>query len=362
MNTAAWRTEIAPRLEALARSLETAGADALLVTKPANVRYLSRFSAPDDGAVLVVPGVGATLLTDSRYAAQAADEVGIPVEIVAGIDDAVVARLAGGRGRLAVEGDHVTVSRYRSLAERLGHEPALLGPVFSELRVIKSESELAALRRAAHLTDLAFTAATEVMAPGVSEVTVALVLERTMRQHGADGPAFSTIVASGVRGAMPHGVASNKPLAAGELVTLDFGAVVDGYHADMTRTVAIGQVGAEERRMYDAVLEAQEAALGAVAPGRTGREVDQVARDVLAKHGLEQQFTHSLGHGTGLVIHEEPRLSQKSDTVLRPGMVVTVEPGVYRAGFTGLRIEDLVVVTESGSEVLSKSPKAFLAL
>lgn len=361
MNRAEWKAELAPRLAALERTLQSAGADAFLVTSPPNVRYLSRFSAPEDGAVLVRPGVGATLLTDGRYAAQAADEVGIPVEIVAGIDDAVVGRL-GGAGRLAVEGDAVTVTRYRGLAERLGYEPVVLNGAFTELRVVKTAGEVAALRRAAHITDLAFEAATELMAPGVSEVEVALVLERTMRSHGADGPSFTTIVASGVRGAMPHGVASAKLLAAGELVTLDFGAVVDGYHADMTRTVAIGEVGAEERRMYDAVLEAQEAALAAVRPGRTGREVDQVARDVLARHGLEQLFTHSLGHGTGLVIHEEPRLSQKSDTVLRPGMIVTIEPGVYRTGFTGLRIEDLAVVTDDGCEVLSKSPKAFLTL
>jgi Xaa-Pro aminopeptidase len=200
------------------------------------------------------------------------------------------------------------------------------------------------------------------MKPGVTEVEVALELERAMRLNGAEGSAFDIIVASGVRGAMPHGVASQKRLAAGELVTLDFGAVVDGYHADMTRTVAIGEVGAEERRLFDAVLEAQQAALDAVAPGRSGREVDLVAREALARLGLEAAFTHSLGHGTGLVIHEGPRLSQRSEDVLEPGMVVTVEPGVYFPGFTGLRIEDLAVVTAEGREVLSRSPKGFRAL
>lgn len=142
-------------------------------------------------------------------------------------------------------------------------------------------------------------------------------------------------------------------------MTLDFGAVVNGYHADMTRTVAVGAVGAEERRLFEAVLEAQEASLAALAPGRTGREIDAVARAALARHGLEEYFTHSLGHGTGLVIHEEPRLSKKSDTVLQPGMIVTVEPGVYLPGFTGLRIEDLAVITSDGHEVLSRSPKGF---
>ncbi|HET9026151.1 MAG TPA: Xaa-Pro peptidase family protein [Trueperaceae bacterium] len=356
MNTAA---EVQTRLEKLRQSVNRLDASALLVTTPANVRYLSRFSSPDDGAVLVT-ATGATLLTDARYKAQAAEEAVIDVDIVAGIDDAVLARLDG--AHLAVEGENMTVARYRGLAKRLGYDPVVLDGAFSDLRVVKSASEIDALRRAAHVTDLAFAEALKMMAPGVTEMEVALCLESAMRRNGAEGASFTTIVASGPRGAMPHGVASQKPLASGELVTLDFGAVVDGYHADMTRTVAIGQVGAEERRLYEAVLEAQVASLAAVGPGITGREVDQVAREVLAKHGLEKNFTHSLGHGTGLVIHEEPRLSQKSDTLLRPGMIVTIEPGVYLPGFTGLRIEDLALVTADGHEVLSKSPKEFLAL
>ncbi len=359
MSTAAEKAVVNERLSALRRGLEAAGAEALLVTNPPNVRYLSRFTSPADAVVLVLPG-SAVLLTDGRYTAQATEESVVPVEIVAGLDDAAVDRLAG--ARLAVEADHVTLARYRTLAGRLGYDPVPLEGAFTALRLIKSDAEVAALRRAARVTDLAFAEALKMMAPGVREVEVAMRLEATMRLNGADGSAFDVIVASGPRGAMPHGAASQKPLAAGELVTLDFGAVVDGYHADMTRTVAIGEVGAEERRLYDAVLEAQVAALAAVAPGRTGREVDQVARDVLAKHGLEEYFTHSLGHGTGLVIHEEPRLSKKSDTVLQPGMIVTVEPGVYLPGFTGLRIEDLAVVTADGHEVLSKSPKEFIAL
>ncbi len=359
MNQQSQRATIDARLGALRQSLQAAGAQALLVTSPPNVRYLSRFSSPEDGVVLVLPD-SAVLLTDGRYTTQAAAESLIPVEIVAGLDDAVLERLAS--ARLAVEAEHITLARYRTLARRLGYDPVPLEGAFTPLRQIKSEAEVDALRRAAHVTDLAFAEALQMMAPGVREVEVAVRLESVMRLNGADGSAFGIIVASGVRGAMPHGAASQKPLAAGELVTLDFGAVVDGYHADMTRTVAIGEVGAEERRLYDAVLEAQVASLAAVAPWRTGREVDQVARDVLAKHGLEQYFTHSLGHGTGLAIHEEPRLSKKSDTVLQPGMIVTVEPGVYVPGFTGLRIEDLAVVTEDGHEVLSKSPKEFIAL
>jgi len=332
------------------------GADALLVTTPANVRYLSHFATPEDAVVLVTPE-RAVLLTDGRYTAQAAEQSSIPVEIVQGLDAAAVERSHG--MRLAVEGDHLTLKRFRAIADALGADPIVLDGVMNPLRVVKRPEEIDLLREAARITDIAFEAAVAMLRPGVREVEVALEMERVMRLEGADGSGFGIIVASGTRGAMPHGVASTKVIEAGELVTLDFGAVVDGYHADMTRTIAVGEVGAEERRMYDAVLEAQEAAVAAVAPGRVGRDLDAVARDILTRHGLGEYFAHSLGHGTGLHIHEDPRLSNRSDDVMVPGMIVTVEPGVYIPGFTGLRIEDLLVVTEDGHEVLSKSPKAF---
>lgn len=354
--TAAQDPELAGRLRTLRERLRAAGADALLVTNPPNVRYLSAFSAPEDGAVLLTQDA-VTLYTDARYTTQAGQEVAIQIEVVPSIDEAVADKLAG--RRLAVEGEHMTLGRNRAIARRLGSEPVAVDGFFTALRTVKSEREVAALREAARVTDEAFSAALAMMGPGVREVEVALCLESAMRLAGAEGSAFDIIVASGTRGAMPHGVASQKELAAGELVTLDFGAVVNGYHADMTRTVAVGAVGAEERRLFEAVLEAQEASLAALAPGRTGREIDAVARAALARHGLEEYFTHSLGHGTGLVIHEEPRLSKKSDTVLQPGMIVTVEPGVYLPGFTGLRIEDLAVITSDGHEVLSRSPKGF---
>lgn len=349
----------AQRIEALRARLAAEGADALLVTTPANVRYLSHFSTPADALVLVGEEE-AVLVTDARYTVQAEEESAIPVRIT-GDALGTVATWAAGRA-LAVEADSITLQRYRELSEKLGREPAVTSGLFNPLRIIKSADEIAHLREAARITDLAFEAALKLMRPGVTEVEVALELERVMRVNGATGAAFDIIVASGPRGAMPHGVASQKPLAAGELVTLDFGAVVNGYHADMTRTVAIGEVGAEERRLFDAVLQAQVAALAAVGPGKSGKELDSIARDALAAYGLADKFVHSLGHGTGLVIHEGPRLSQQSVDVLEPGMTVTVEPGVYLPGFTGLRIEDLVVVTEGGHEVLSKSPKEFTAL
>ncbi|MFO7546931.1 MAG: Xaa-Pro peptidase family protein [Trueperaceae bacterium] len=343
-------------LDRLRSTLAQHGADAMLVTTPENVRYLSSFASPEDAVVLVTPE-RAVLLTDGRYTAQAAEQSSIPVEIVQGLDLAAAERSKG--LRLAVESDHLTLKRHRTLCDALGNEPIVLDGVMNPLRVVKTAEEIDRLRQAAQVTDVAYEAALAMLRPGVREVEVALEMERVMRLEGAEGSGFDIIVASGVRGAMPHGVASNKVIESGELVTLDFGAIVDGYHADMTRTVAVGEVGAEERRMYDAVLEAQEAAVAAVAPGRVGRDLDAVARDILTRHGLGEYFAHSLGHGTGLHIHEDPRLSNRSDDVLAPGMIVTIEPGVYIPGFTGLRIEDLLVVTESGHEVLSKSPKAF---
>ncbi len=349
----------ADQMSRLREDLAAAGAEALMVSKPANVRYLSNFSSPEDGTVLVLPD-RAVLFTDSRYTAQADQESRLPVEVVGNADEAVAAAARG--LRLAVESEHVTLKRFSNLTRLTGGEPLAVEGLIAKLRVVKSPQEIDYLREAARITDVAYAAALGTLRAGVSEVEVALELERVMRQEGADGSGFDIIVASGERGAMPHGVASPKKIQEGELVTMDFGAAYRGYHADMTRTVAVGEVGAEERRMFDAVLEAQKAALEAIAPGKRGSEVDAVARSILAGHGLGEAFGHSLGHGTGLEIHEDPRLSQRSNDVLQPGMIVTVEPGVYLPGFTGLRIEDLVLVTEDGHEILSRSPKEFTQL
>ncbi len=351
-------TDRVNRLRSLLPDLGVAG---MLVSAPENVRYLSSFSSPDDGLVLITPDA-AVLLTDGRYTAQAAEESSLPVEIAPssqGLRERA-GELAGSH-RIGVESEHVSLKAYADLQARFAGGCVGLDEVIAPLRLIKDAAEIEALREAARITDLAYQEALAVMRPGVTEVEVALAMERVMRINGAES-GFDIIVASGTRGAMPHGVASQKRIAAGELVTLDFGAAYRGYHADMTRTVAIGEVGAEERRMFDAVLEAQKAAVAAVAPGKRGSEVDAVARDLLARHGLAEGFVHSLGHGTGLRIHEGPRLSAKSTDVLAAGMIVTIEPGVYFPGFTGLRIEDLLLVTEDGHEVLSHSPKEFVSL
>ncbi len=340
----------------LREAIKAAGAQALLVTSPPNVRYLTGFSSPEDGRV-VITADSALLLTDFRYDVQAAEESVIPVRIVTSWLDELQAVV--GDGTLAIEADHATVALQRQLEERLSTATVPLEAILRDRRMLKAPFEVDILREAARLTDLAFARITGFIRPGLRELDVALELERVMRDGGAEGSGFDIIVAGGPRSAMPHGVASDRVLQSGDLVTMDFGARYRGYHADMTRAVALGEIEPKLRGLHDAVLEALETAVAALAPGKQCSEIDAVARAVLKRHGLEQYFTHSLGHGTGLHIHEEPRLSGRSDQVLEPGMIVTVEPGVYLNGYGGVRIEDLCLITDDGFEVLSHSPRGF---
>lgn len=349
-------------LERLRQATTEAGADALLISSAPNVRYLSGFSTPADGWVLLTEAA-ATLVTDGRYTAQAAEESRLPVEVLPLQGERLVnlAALVKGK-RLAAEAHDMTLKTASILEEQLGSKLIPTSDLVADLRTIKTSAELGALRAAAKLTDEAFAHILNHLAPGQSETDIALELERYLRLNGAERIAFDITVASGKRSAMPHGTASQKRLAEGELVTLDFGAVVNGYHADMTRTVALGEVSDQHAQLYQAVLEAQEAALTAAAPGKDGKAVDAVARSVLESHGLAEAFSHSLGHGVGLAIHEAPRLSPNVSVTLQPGMAVTIEPGAYLPGDAGVRIEDLVVITEAGAERLSHSDKAFLKL
>ncbi|MEX2542290.1 MAG: Xaa-Pro peptidase family protein [Trueperaceae bacterium] len=346
-------------LVALQRRMTELAVDALLITDPANVRYLSGFTTPTDGRLLLTSD-GSWLVTDRRYQAQAAEESRIPVEIRRDWVPWVGERV--GRGRLGVEAESLTVALYEELSGHLGGAPLALRGLLRDRRMIKDAVEQEKLRLAARITDHAFDHILGFMREGLSEVDVALELERAMRTEGAEAKSFDIVVASGNRSEMPHGVASPKRLERGELVTLDFGAMVGGYHADMTRSVAIGELSDELRALYDAVLEAEQAALAAARPGVTGHDLDAVARAVLAHHRLEQYFAHSLGHGVGLEIHEGPKVARDSTDVLEPGMAVTIEPGVYVAGVGGLRIEDLVLITSNGNERLSLAPTELITV
>jgi Xaa-Pro aminopeptidase len=245
---------------------------------------------------------------------------------------------------------------------RNGFFQAVPAPLVELLRCIKDGDELALMAAAALVGCNLFEHILTVLRPGIAEIEVAAELEHQARMMGAEGMSFETIVASGLRSAMPHGRATSAPLPRRGFVTLDFGIIHKGYCSDMTRTVFLGKPKPEERRTYEAVLEAQENAVNAVAAGVSCAEVDEAARGVLRREGLAEAFTHSTGHGVGLEIHEQPRIGAGQATRLQPGMVITIEPGVYLAGKFGIRIEDMVAVTRSGGQVLTPAPKALIEL
>ena len=346
------------------------GITGLLVTHLPDVRYLSGFTG--SSAALAVSRRGARLFTDGRYRAQAAEQVkGAQVEIVSGAPAvSAVQWLAAQPGSESAGFDpaHTTVaelSRFRSeLPSKLRR--AFLTPLavslVEQLRLIKDEDEIKLMSEAALIGCQLFEHIITVIRPGIREVEVAAELEHQARLRGAEGMSFETIVASGERSALPHGKASSAVLPRKGFVTLDFGIIREGYCSDMTRTVCLGAPRSEERTAYEAVLEAQESAVAAVSAGMSCGDVDEAARSILRKAGMAEAFSHSTGHGVGLEIHESPRVGAGQKTRLQPGMVVTIEPGVYWPGKFGIRIEDMVAVTKTAGQVLTPAPKALIEL
>ncbi|WP_227765965.1 M24 family metallopeptidase [Zhaonella formicivorans] len=352
------------RLHSLRQKLREVRLPALLVARPENRRYISGFTG-SSGFALLTTGKS-YLLTDFRYVEQAEEQasdfqvVDYGADLGAAIKNILQEEQAE---ELGFEEDFLTYKQYKTLEDKL--QPVALKPaggLVEQLRLQKDKGELDLLRKAAKIADAGFQHLLKLLKPGLKEVEVALELEYFMRQQGASGPAFETIVASGVRSSLPHGVASQKTLEKGDLVVLDFGAVYQGYHSDMTRTVVLGKASDEQRRIYSLVLEAQLKALDIVKSGLKCSELDDAARSYLAEQCFDKQFGHSLGHGVGLAIHEEPRVAANSTVVLAPGMAITIEPGIYIPGFGGVRIEDLVVVTEAGCESLTHSSKELIEL
>jgi Xaa-Pro aminopeptidase len=337
-------------------------ADAALVTRLVNVRYLTGLDSSN--AALLVPADGpAVLCTDARYAGMVPDvcpELECVVERGTAIALAERAARDGGR-RLAFEAHDVTVEAYDRLAEAA---PALvpLGRAVEELRRVKDETEIALLRTACTITDRAFDAVLPMLRPGVTEREIAVALERVMVDLGADKPAFDSIVASGPNGAVPHHHPGDRALAAGDLVTMDFGARYGGYHADMTRTVAIGRVADWQREMYELVRRAQQAGVEALAPAAELKAVDAAARGLIAAAGHGEDFPHGLGHGVGLEIHEAPLMGYDKTGKLEGRVPLTVEPGVYLGGRGGVRIEDTLVVRHDGPELLTQTSKELLVV
>jgi Xaa-Pro aminopeptidase len=349
------------RADRVADALAEHDADQLLVTDLANVRWLTGFTGSNAAAIVGRDGAR-RFVTDFRYLTQTAEQLDpswereIAVDLLAG----VVKRLpASGPLRLAFEEGHLSVKDHRRLQDMLrdGIELVAAGGAVAELRAIKDEAELDAIRAAARLADDALT---EVLARGLvgrTEREVALDLEFTMRRMGAEAASFEPIVAAGEHGALPHAEPRDVPIPAGTLCVVDWGAQLDGYASDCTRTFATGEIDPRDAEVYALVQRAQAAALAAVRAGPTGRELDAVARAIIDAAGHAEHFGHGLGHGVGLDVHEGPRLSKQGETALAAGMVVTIEPGVYVPGAIGVRIEDLVIVTDDGAEVVSSLPK-----
>lgn len=351
------------RLAALRALLRERQAQCAIVTKPENRRYFSGFSGT--AGLLVITADEARLVTDFRYTEQAAAQA--PAFEIVRCDGEPLAEAAkcvrASQAHAALlEGDFCTQQQYAYLSEALPG-CALQCVELDTLRAVKDAWEIGRVKKAVEISDAAFSHVLRVLRHGMREFEVAAELEYAMRKLGSEHPAFDTIVASGKRSSLPHGLATDKRLEAGDFVTMDFGAVYDGYHSDITRTVVIGRASEAQRALYELVLRAQLAGVAAMRPGVSGKQVDAAARGIIADAGYAHCFGHGLGHGVGLAIHEFPRLSPRSSCgILEKNMLVTVEPGVYLPEEGGVRIEDTVLVTDSGAEVLTQSSKQLLEI
>ena len=348
------------RADRLIEKLAEAAVDLVLVTDLINVRYLTGYTG-SNGLALIGPDTR-VFITDFRYVEQAAEQVDssfdrrrAPQDLLEAIGQA----LPGGELRLGFEEAHLSVREHARLGELLPNRIELVGVqgVVEGLRAVKEPGEVAAIRAAAALADAAFEDLIAGGLVGRTERALAVELEFEMRRRGAERPSFEPIVAAGAHGALPHASPRDVEVRTGDMVVIDWGAQLEGYCSDCTRTVAAGARTEHGAEIYRLVLEAQLAGLDAVAPGAGGREVDAAARQMIEAAGHGEHFGHGLGHGVGLDIHEAPRLAQRSEAVLEAGNVVTVEPGVYLPGDLGVRIEDLVVVTDSGREILTSLSK-----
>jgi Xaa-Pro aminopeptidase len=355
-------TTEAARADRLAGLLDEREVDALLVTDLVNVRYLTGYTGSNGVALVGQRGLRC-FVTDFRYVTQAEQQVhGFERRIGENdlIDEALAA-LPAGDVRLGIEDQHLSVRVYDRIREAIPASVELVraGGGVEQLRMVKDAGEVARIRAAAELADAALQRTLEDGLAGRTEQAVAVAIESEMRRLGAQRASFETIVAHGPHGALPHAVPRDVEIAPGSLVTIDWGAQLDGYCSDCTRTFAVGVPSAQARSVYELVLQAQLSGLAAVAPGVSGRDADAAARGAIEAGGFGDRFGHGLGHGVGLEIHEAPRLSKASEATLAAGHVVTVEPGIYIPGEGGVRIEDDVMITHSGCEVLSSLDRSF---
>jgi Xaa-Pro aminopeptidase len=352
-------SEFQTRRERLLERFPELKTQALLVSSLPNIRYLSGFTG-SNGLLLLANGE-ITLFTDPRYTIQSRQESDCRVRIAKGsLYDAASKLIAKRRWKsIGVEQGRITYAAYAELGKLFPMNVTLVAapPVIEEIRTVKSPAEVELIRRSVATNSAAYDAATRRLNPRSTESDFAAELEYRMRKLGAERPAFETIVATGPRSALPHAQPTSERLMKHRLLLIDMGAVQAGYCSDMTRMLHLGKPGPEARKLHKAVLQAQLAAIDAVRENITASAVDRVARQVLKAHGLDKLFVHSTGHGLGLEIHEPPRIGKRDKTRLKAGMVITIEPGAYVEGFGGVRIEDTVLVTRSGCEILTPTPK-----
>ncbi len=351
------------RRDRVRRAVRKAGAPALLVTNFTNVTYLTGFTGDD--SFLLMMAEKDLLITDARYTTQLEEECpGLDLLVrPPGVNMAQAVKRAvrsGKLGRLGIEADSMTVGLQGKLSEEMKKvEFSPTSGLVEQFRQIKDKEEIARMRQAAHQAERAFAALRATLRPDQTERQIANELEQHLREFGAKCSGFPPIVAAGPRAALPHAHPEDVEIGRYDILLVDWGADERLYKSDLTRVLVTGRISPKLRRIYGVVFKAQTKAIDAIRPGVTGREVDAVAREVIAKAGFRRRFGHGLGHGLGLEVHEAPRLAPKSDVVLKPGMVVTVEPGIYIPGWGGVRIEDDVLVTRSGHDVLTSVPKQF---
>lgn len=353
------------RLQRLEKEI-TAIADGILITSETNRRYYTGFPS-SAGILLVIPG-NTVFFTDSRYIELAKKRISVcQVEELKKRQeqlDAVIRRT--GIKTLAVETNHLTVTEFQTLQKNhptvIFQEDARGDEIIRSQRMVKLPEEVEAIRKAQAIAEKGFSHLLKLLRPGLTEKEIQLELDYFMLKNGAEALSFDTIAVAGPNSSLPHGVPTDYQLQQGDFLTLDFGAVVDGYHSDMTRTVAIGAVDELKKEVYEIVMAAQLAAIAAIRPGITAKDADAAAREVIGEAGYGDCFGHGTGHGVGLEIHEAPNLSQSSTQVLEKGMIVTVEPGIYLPSRFGVRIEDMVLVTEKGCENLTGAEKKLISL
>lgn len=364
--------------------MKNANVDALLITDPYSLRYYTGFRG-GEGVALITYKYSLVLITDSRYTEAAEKEcykgfkvrqfdnnISIYDILMEYIVDDMVAKIG-------FENESISYSLFTKITKNICDEDKYnemkvdkeydleisfepLNDVLLVPRQIKSKDEIELLREAEHIGDMAFNDILNILKPGMTELEVAAEIEYSMKKHGAEGLSFDTIAASGVNSSMPHAIPSGKKIEDGDFLTMDFGCRYKGYCSDMTRTVCIGKASDEQKKIYNIVLSAQLAVLDGLKPGMKCKDVDRIARDYIAGQGYREYFGHGLGHGVGLYIHESPAFNTRDESIVRPGMIETDEPGIYLPGKFGVRIEDMILITEDGCESLAKSPKELIEL